>query len=235
MSEGFDNFIFYKEWVHQLRVIATCGAPEDMAALCDGLEAFLDGEEAEISSPMAALVYNQMTSQILRDKEQYRKVSEQRSSAGKKGAEANASKRQQTPANDSKSQQTPANDSKDQQTPANDSLKDDDDVDDYVSPDGDISICAEPIIGLPLNDHTTHQVTQEDFTEYSRLYPAVDVMQELRKMRGWLMSNPTRRKTRRGIRAFITTWLAKCQDKAQRPPNTKYTVEDLLALPEVAL
>ena len=67
---------------------------------------------------------------------------------------------------------------------------------------------------LPLNDGTEHRVTQADFDKYESLYPAVDVMQELRKMAGWLDGNRKNRKTKNGIRRFINSWLARAQDKA---------------------
>lgn len=72
-----------------------------------------------------------------------------------------------------------------------------------------------PIIGLPLNDGTEYGVTEEQYQEWSALYPAVDVLQELREMRGWLDSNKTRRKTRRGVCRFITGWLSKEQDRGR--------------------
>ena len=90
--------------------------------------------------------------------------------------------------------------------------------------------CSEPeesvskphesaVISVPLNDGTEHSVTQTDIDKYTSLYPAVDVMQELRKMVGWLDGNPTRKKTRRGIKRFINGWLAREQDKGGlRPP-----------------
>jgi len=70
-----------------------------------------------------------------------------------------------------------------------------------------------PLIELPLNDNSAHGVTREDMEEYVRLYPAVDVMQELRCMRGWCLSNPQKRKTKHGIRRFITGWLSRAQDR----------------------
>lgn len=69
------------------------------------------------------------------------------------------------------------------------------------------------VIALPLNDGTEHKITLPDIEEWSALYPAVDILQELRNMRGWLLSNPGRRKTRRGISRFITAWLQKEQDR----------------------
>ena len=86
-------------------------------------------------------------------------------------------------------------------------------------------ICAEPlqastpepeepaVISLPLNDKTWYSITQKQVDEWSGLYPAVDVMQELRKMVGWLDANTSNRKTRRGIKSFVNRWLSKEQDR----------------------
>lgn len=70
------------------------------------------------------------------------------------------------------------------------------------------------VFTLPLNDGTEHQVTKADYDRYASLYPAVDVMQELRKMAGWLDGNPKNRKTKSGIKRFVNSWLARAQDKA---------------------
>ena len=51
------------------------------------------------------------------------------------------------------------------------------------------------------------------------IYPAVDVEQALRNMRGWLDSNPRNKKTPRGIKRFITSWISREQDKAPRVPD----------------
>ncbi len=85
----------------------------------------------------------------------------------------------------------------------------------------DSALCSEPeappseppLISLPLNDKSFHDVFCEDVDDWKELYPAVDIVQELRKMKGWLNSNPTKRKTRRGINRFINSWLAREQDK----------------------
>lgn len=75
---------------------------------------------------------------------------------------------------------------------------------------------APPVISIILNDKTYFDVSNEDVLKWSELYPAVDVMQELRKMAGWCDANATKRKTRRGVRTFIANWLAKEQDKGGR-------------------
>ncbi|MFG6321992.1 MAG: hypothetical protein K1W41_10790 [Lachnospiraceae bacterium] len=65
---------------------------------------------------------------------------------------------------------------------------------------------------LPLNDKSFYEVPKDKIELWVQTYPAVDVMQELWKMRAWLDSNPTRRKTRRGISRFINSWLSRKQD-----------------------
>lgn len=69
-------------------------------------------------------------------------------------------------------------------------------------------------ISLPLSDGKSFfDVTEKYFQEQALLYPGVNLAQEFRNMRGWLDSNPTKRKTSRGVRRFITTWLQNSQDK----------------------
>ena len=70
-------------------------------------------------------------------------------------------------------------------------------------------------VSLPLVGNDSHEITETEVDEYKALYPAVDVEQELRNMRGWLMDNPTRRKTKRGIAAFVGNWLRKEQDRGK--------------------
>lgn len=82
-----------------------------------------------------------------------------------------------------------------------------------LSPSREENQEIDPLITLPLNDQSLYPVYPSDTEEWSELYPAVDVMQQLRSMRGWLEANPTKRKTQSGIRRFINGWLAREQDK----------------------
>lgn len=73
---------------------------------------------------------------------------------------------------------------------------------------------AEPsVIDLPLNTGKSHQVSQEFVSQMESLYPAVNVVQELRAMAGWLLTNPAKRKTSKGVGRFINNWLSRCQDR----------------------
>ena len=80
---------------------------------------------------------------------------------------------------------------------------------------------APPVISLPLNDGTFFDVLENDRAKWSQLYPNVDVVQQLRNMAGWCDSNPAKRKTRLGIKRFITAWLAREQDKGGKAPQNK--------------
>ncbi len=77
----------------------------------------------------------------------------------------------------------------------------------------DHSMLEDVFIELPLNDGSAHQIIYDDVDFYEDLYPAVDVRQELRKMVGWLDANPSKRKTPKGVKRFINTWLSKAQDQ----------------------
>ena len=80
---------------------------------------------------------------------------------------------------------------------------------------------APAVITIPLNDGSEYAVKQDDFNEWLTLYPAVDIMQELRKMRGWSQVNGSKRKTRKGIKRFIVNWLAREQDKPHAESQRK--------------
>ena len=90
------------------------------------------------------------------------------------------------------------------------------------------------VITITLNDKTEFEITEADVDAWKELYQAVDIMQELRKMKGWSDANPSKRKTKNGIKRFINAWLSKEQDNYHGPqgggqragtsqhPGTKY-------------
>lgn len=88
------------------------------------------------------------------------------------------------------------------------------------APDMQNAVCF-----LPLNDNTEFPVYQEQVEEWADLYPAVAVIQQIKNMRGWLLANPKKKKTRNGILRFINGWLSKEQDK----PHTAQIPEILNA------
>lgn len=79
-----------------------------------------------------------------------------------------------------------------------------------------------PVITLPLNNGSEYPVSREQSQEWAGLYPGVDVLQQLRGMRGWLLANPNKRKTRRGIEKFINGWLSREQDNGgSKSPDSR--------------
>lgn len=72
-------------------------------------------------------------------------------------------------------------------------------------------------ISIPTNRFATVgeevDITEAKVTEYESTYPAIDVRQQLRQIRQWSIDKPDRRKTRRGIPAFVNSWLAREQNK----------------------
>ena len=68
---------------------------------------------------------------------------------------------------------------------------------------------------LPVTGGTEAHVTDEHLAELVRCYPGINILEQFGRMRAWLLSNPDRRKTSRGIAAFVARWLAKEQDSAR--------------------
>lgn len=77
------------------------------------------------------------------------------------------------------------------------------------------NLCAQKnvVITLALNDKTEYPIYQAQIDNWRELYPSVDVMQQVRNMKGWLDANPAKRKTKSGICRFINGWLSREQNK----------------------
>lgn len=90
----------------------------------------------------------------------------------------------------------------------------------YTESENSASVPAA-VIELILNDKSFYPITQQDINDWAEIYPNVNILQELRKMKGWCDSNPTKRKTSRGIKRFITNWLAREQDKGGKSYGEK--------------
>lgn len=76
-----------------------------------------------------------------------------------------------------------------------------------------------PIAEIPLIDGTEYPITAAILTEFEKAYPNVDVVAQLRAIRAWCISNPTKRKTKNGVMRFINSWLGKEQDKGSYQPS----------------
>jgi len=103
-----------------------------------------------------------------------------------------------------------------------------------LNTEANASSCAEPcvstpeassdegktVIEFPTNSKTVnYPIKQSQLDEWQELYPGVDVVQQLRAMKGWLISNPVKAKTKNGMPRFINSWLAKEQNN--RPQKSR--------------
>ena len=72
----------------------------------------------------------------------------------------------------------------------------------------------ESLLSIPLNVRgTEYYIYQSDVDEWQDTFQAVDVVSQIKLCRLWSIDNPTKRKTKSGIRRHITSWLSRAQDK----------------------
>lgn len=78
--------------------------------------------------------------------------------------------------------------------------------------------CSEsqraPVPSIPLNNGAEWFPDLKDYEEWLRAYPGVDIRHQFERMRQWCLSNPEKRKTPKGVRRFVTTWLDKEQNRS---------------------
>ena len=79
---------------------------------------------------------------------------------------------------------------------------------------------APSVLTLLLNDGSEYGVTQADIDEWQDTFPNVDVLQQLKAMKLWLKDSPKKRKTRNGIRRFVTNWLDREQNRGGTRQST---------------
>ncbi|MDX0289471.1 hypothetical protein [Sinorhizobium meliloti] len=101
-----------------------------------------------------------------------------------------------------------------------------------VCPEPEKSAPASPtVIELPTVNGDLVPIKQADMVEWSEAFPAVNVRQQLAAMRSWLNANPKNRKTSKGMKRFVVSWLSREQDRGaprqQSPPVQQKTAFQL--------
>ncbi len=71
------------------------------------------------------------------------------------------------------------------------------------------AVLVFPVVG---KGPTEWPLTVSKLAEYEQAFPGVDALQECRNARQWCIDNPTKRKTKTGMAAFLTRWLTKAQN-----------------------
>lgn len=75
----------------------------------------------------------------------------------------------------------------------------------------------DPIfITILTNSNTEFPIRESSISLWEDTFKAVNVREELKKMKSWSVSNPKLRKTERGMMRFVNNWLSGEQDKAGR-------------------
>lgn len=98
------------------------------------------------------------------------------------------------------------------------------------------SSCSEPFCEnseleadvelIPLNDGSGWRPSVSLYDEYCKLYPNVDINAAFKRIRAWCISNPTKCKTRRGVKRFINSWLSREQDAGPKRSSSGKTLAE---------
>ena len=89
---------------------------------------------------------------------------------------------------------------------------------------------SEPIMEFPVNPKKDPNwiFTAAYRDELQELFPHIDITTEARKALAWVKANPSRRKTRNGMKKFINGWIGRANDRGsysnpnqQQPPPSK--------------
>lgn len=67
---------------------------------------------------------------------------------------------------------------------------------------------------------------EADMIQWREAYPDINVDKEVGKMVGWLTANPNKRKTQRGMRAFVINWLNRADEVGGSPKLTGDQIAD---------
>lgn len=74
---------------------------------------------------------------------------------------------------------------------------------------------------ITLKDGVKWKPTQEDYDDWIRMFPDVDVKREFDNMRRYCLDKPQKRKTARGIKRFVTNWLDRTREDQKEETTEK--------------
>lgn len=216
-----NSFVLYTNYKEQLKYLSY----EEVGKLMMAVFEYEETEKMPTTlEGMACMAFLFIKQRLDEDNNKYKEVVEKRKRAGKQGAtakQANATFAKEEQAKQAVYDNVYVNDSDNDNV--NDCVNDSDKELKDVSSEPEETPATEPtsptVAEIVLNDKSKAKITQAEVDEWKKLYPAVDVLQELRKMTAWCEANPTKRKTKRGIKAFIVNWLNKEQDRGKRGDN----------------
>jgi len=83
------------------------------------------------------------------------------------------------------------------------------------------TIFSEAVVEFECIRDEVFYVYQSDIDEWSEVYSAVDVNQDLKEMKAWFKANKSKKKTKGGMPKFINSWLSKTQNRGGNRENAK--------------
>lgn len=97
----------------------------------------------------------------------------------------------------------------------------------------DGSLPAEVVMTFPVDGKgkKTWHLTAKHIAEWQQSFPALDITAECRKALAWINANPSRRKTHRGMPAFLVNWFSRAQNNnrsttSSNPASKRESVDD---------
>lgn len=104
--------------------------------------------------------------------------------------------------------------------------------DETVGPEPEADSGPSAVLSFPVTGKNggTWPLSQAYLGELQTAFPALDILAEARKARAWIVGNPSRRKTPRGMTRFLYGWMERCQNRGAatvsgRPPDRDYSAE----------
>lgn len=88
-----------------------------------------------------------------------------------------------------------------------------------------VIVSQEPQFQIPIKDGSLFPLPNNELQMYKMAYPKINVDDEIGKMIAWCVSNPSQRKTKRGILRFVNGWLNRAkpgQTPAQGTTQKQY-------------
>ena len=86
------------------------------------------------------------------------------------------------------------------------------------SPPVDPPVLTFPCDGEPKQWH----LTQSQVDHWKELFPSRDILADCRAALAWVEAKPQRRKTHRGMPAFLVGWIGRTQDRGGRPEQRSF-------------
>lgn len=225
-----DSFVLYTKYIDTFKELTD----EQAGKLIKVILEYVNDLDPEPDG-LIKIAFIPIKQQLKEDLVKWEEEKEKRSLAGKKGMESRYSNVNKELTNDNNVSKcyNKTNNVKNELTNLTDNVNVYVNVNDNVLNNNNNNIITNNTITnniiisaeLPLIDNTLYQITEDKVKEWQQVYQAIDVKNELEKMKCWLNANPKNRKTRKGVERFIVAWLNRSQDKAPRVVNQQAVIE----------